>query len=926
MSSPPPPSAAHAELESTLAALTSSNATLQAALTALQAAKSEADAALQSTAAQLNHARACIGELQGQVQSLSSSRDGAILPPLPLPPSPPSLLASLASFTPTHAELQLGTTLLSEILSIPTVNSALFLRLCSLLTPPSPSTSSPYPSRQPLPRQKLHASSCDGRMLELHVGILFHILDVPLLDCGGGRGDGGVDLLVLTSSSSPSPSPSPSSSSPCPLPTMVQCKQYASTIVGVDTIKAVIGSMCLASLKRGLLVVTSTVTSGVREVARRLDGARMRGELDMQCDVWDGHALRGLLGRYGKEVVAKRAELLAAAMADAALVRQVRETEVKGAGYCIAHAICRPTRARECDLGCLPWQAPPPACPSPTKARVPCTPGCTPRTGRRKVGRPRTTTGGAQPAVGSTPLPGVGGQRGVEEEEVVEMEGGEVEQVKMEVAEVKEEEGGTDGEGREVDQRGEEDVSRVEETAQRCTESQLSAPPPPTPPRLSSSAKLTFLTSPARSSVGSPARVPILPAPDPVDEPQEEPHAEELQVADALAELEPRETAEVEEEGVDATVSMQSMTPSPRSVPPAVPVLSPSTPARPDSSAPRSPTCGVVESAMSAPPVPCRLSMTEKLAIVAACGLASSQVVEVVVEEVKMEEEEEEGGGGGGMEKAAWREDWVEEAEALLLNPSTARTEEAQSEGEEEEEEEDSDVDDVDGVVSDDSDGVEGSVRTASSRIPYPSALKEDAATVPPVQVDEAGEVVEEVKEEVDWGEEVELESVGDSDDDAERCPQSAAAHDDDFSCDEDVPLSHLADRVPPQPFHPAAFDSANDEKEEREKDEEEVKRRPPVPSPRRPTPVGAAGVGRRKTYADGRKRRVVGLPWTVEEELEIRMGVLRFGEGKWLEVLRDGRVLQARGRSNINVKDKWRSMELKRVREAMEARGGTQQ
>jgi hypothetical protein len=112
-----------------------------------------------------------------------------------------------------------------------------------------------------------------------------------VLECGGGAGDGGVDVKVQ---------------SPEGRTIVIQCKQHSKAIVGVDVAQELIGAMVVNECGSGVLVVTYHVSKEVKRLTKVLKSV-YNGTFDLQ--VWEGDTLVQLFGQFGQQMMQKREEM-----------------------------------------------------------------------------------------------------------------------------------------------------------------------------------------------------------------------------------------------------------------------------------------------------------------------------------------------------------------------------------------------------------------------------------------------------------------------------------------------------------------------------------------------------------------------------------------------------------------------------------------
>ena len=211
-------------------------------------------------------------------------------------------------------EQRLGEQLLEDVRSLPSLNAFLFNHLRHLLLPAG--MSHPLPLYTKINTTKVVK---DGRALELYMGILFHCMGYRILECGGGRGDGGVDVKV---------------ESPDGSTIVLQCKQYSRAIVGSDVGHQLIGTMFVNECNTGLLVSCSNVSKDVKMLSRVLKTVR-GGEFTVH--IWEGDVLVRMFGLFGERIVEKRAQMLADAASNSSL-RQYLSSTI-GDDFCIMHSL-----------------------------------------------------------------------------------------------------------------------------------------------------------------------------------------------------------------------------------------------------------------------------------------------------------------------------------------------------------------------------------------------------------------------------------------------------------------------------------------------------------------------------------------------------------------------------------------------------------
>jgi hypothetical protein len=222
-----------------------------------------------------------------------------------------------ADFEVTVEEQHIGEQLLHDIRSVTSMNAFLFNHLRHLLLPPG--TSCPLPLHTKINTAK---PMRDGRALELFIGILFHCMGYRVLECGGGPGDGGVDVMVEGSEGR----------------VIVQCKQHSRTVIGSEIGHQLIGTMYMNNCRMGILVSSTKVSKDIKMVARVLETVR-DGELKML--IWEGDTLVKLFGKYGQSVLEKRRQMLASASTHVAL-RQYLDTSPQQPPLCILHSLSSP--------------------------------------------------------------------------------------------------------------------------------------------------------------------------------------------------------------------------------------------------------------------------------------------------------------------------------------------------------------------------------------------------------------------------------------------------------------------------------------------------------------------------------------------------------------------------------------------------------
>jgi hypothetical protein len=191
----------------------------------------------------------------------------------------------------TVEEQRIGEQLLHDIRSVTSMNAFLFNHLRHLLLPQG--TSFPLPLHTKINTSK---PMKDGRALELFMGILFLCMGYRVLECGGGPGDGGVDVMVEGPEGR----------------IIVQCKQ---------------------------LVSSTKVSKDIKMVARVLETVR-DGELKML--IWEGDTLVKLFGRHGQSVLEKRRQMLANASAHVALRQYLDASSQPPQPLCILHSLSSP--------------------------------------------------------------------------------------------------------------------------------------------------------------------------------------------------------------------------------------------------------------------------------------------------------------------------------------------------------------------------------------------------------------------------------------------------------------------------------------------------------------------------------------------------------------------------------------------------------
>ena len=223
----------------------------------------------------------------------------------------------------TAQEQRLGQQLLEDVRSVPSLNAFLFNHLRHLLLPPG--------SHHPLPlHTKINTTKVtkDGRALQLYIGILFHCMGYHILECGGGRGDGGVDVKAR---------------SPEGEIIVVQCKQYSKHIVGSDVGHQLIGTMFVNECNTGLLVSCSNVSKDVKTLTKVLKTVR---EGVFKVYVWEGDALVRMFGKHGQHIVEKRDAMLREAQSNALLQQYLAATTETSGHLCVMHSLSSPEQCK----------------------------------------------------------------------------------------------------------------------------------------------------------------------------------------------------------------------------------------------------------------------------------------------------------------------------------------------------------------------------------------------------------------------------------------------------------------------------------------------------------------------------------------------------------------------------------------------------
>jgi hypothetical protein len=243
----------------------------------------------------------------------------------------------------TVEEQRIGEELLQDIRSVSSLNAFLFNHLRHILLPPG--TSRPLPLHTKINTSK---PMKDGRALELYIGILFHCMGYRVLECGGGPGDGGVDVMVEGPEGR----------------IIVQCKQHSRTVIGSEIGHQLIGTMYMNDCKMGILVSSTKVSRDIKMVARVLETVR-DGEMKML--IWEGDTLVKLFGRYSQAVLEKRTQMLANASAHASLRQYLDASQQQP--FCITHGLSSPDQCL-----CSSNAVSPVVLPRPIAASVPVLP------------------------------------------------------------------------------------------------------------------------------------------------------------------------------------------------------------------------------------------------------------------------------------------------------------------------------------------------------------------------------------------------------------------------------------------------------------------------------------------------------------------------------------------------------------------------
>ena len=87
---------------------------------------------------------------------------------------------------------------------------------------------------------------------------------------------------------------------------------------------------------------------------------------------------------------------------------------------------------------------------------------------------------------------------------------------------------------------------------------------------------------------------------------------------------------------------------------------------------------------------------------------------------------------------------------------------------------------------------------------------------------------------------------------------------------------------------------------------------------PRQPGVANRHSAYRKLAGADDGSRKTR-APWLEEEVAALRLGVETFGEGKWAEIVREFADVLV-DRTSMDVKDKWRNLEMKRKKDEQKA------
>ena len=254
-----------------------------------------------------------------------------------------------------------GSRLLAELRTRRSLNDTLFRHLCRSLLPTAVQVR--HNANDPILDMADDKDAPDGRLLELYTAILLQCQGHAVISAGGAKNDGGVDVMVRSAAAGSGSAVRSEGGA-----VMVQCKQYRDSPVNVDVLVQLLGAMNIRTVQHGLLVTSSEVTDGVKQLERHLDRRYEQWERKGSCcsscgnqqrplraQVWDRNTLVALLDQHAAAFVELRERLVQRLLDDQQLMRLIRLK--RGADYCVRHAIHDPHTFPhdECRFGCRPF-------------------------------------------------------------------------------------------------------------------------------------------------------------------------------------------------------------------------------------------------------------------------------------------------------------------------------------------------------------------------------------------------------------------------------------------------------------------------------------------------------------------------------------------------------------------------------------------